>query len=529
MLAVVNGLVQPSPSSEVLVVRLTNFLGYLLALAGFEFLLTRLIASHQTGVTLATPLQPKTWPVPDWIWLVLGYLMFLWCSLKWIGLRSDTPDMVVSALVYIAAGLVIRSPARQQPEPRTSGVGLGLVLGLAALAKTAMYPAGFILLIVDGLTDGRSAGRRWRRTCRGLAAFALVGGPFVAAVSLQHGHPTIGDSGKLTYALLVNPTRAAIREEHWQGWPPGYGTPDHPSRQVATDPDVFEFAGPVRGTYPPWTDPSYWYEGLTLHFSASAQLEVLRANVAFYYDMFLKYVIALYVVVFCLGGFSDSAVAAMRHHWKLPWWAAALLVGYMVATNLSVSNIPTQPSTRLVAPFVVLAFGAMLAGLRLPDVRTTQRALSRVTIIVALVMGSAMLNAVRDDMSAIASEEPVPWQVAIRLHDLGIQPGDGVAILGRRYDRDHDHEFWARLARVHIVSHIPDDAEFFRTPPRCRDRLYAVLAATGAKALVYKIARRQEPGAGWRTLEAGYYAYLLSNGPSDASAAGCRRLDETDH
>ena len=40
----------------------------------------------------------------------------------------------------------------------------------------------------------------------------------------------------------------------------------HPTRQIMTHPPVFEFDGPVPGTYPPWTDPSYWNEGVHPRF-----------------------------------------------------------------------------------------------------------------------------------------------------------------------------------------------------------------------------------------------------------------------
>ena len=53
---------------------------------------------------------------------------------------------------------------------------------------------------------------------------------------------------------------------HWQGGPPGNGAPVHPTRQVATNPDIFEFAAPIAGTYPPWYDPTYWDEGARVAF-----------------------------------------------------------------------------------------------------------------------------------------------------------------------------------------------------------------------------------------------------------------------
>jgi hypothetical protein len=414
--------------------------------------------------------------------------------------------MCVSALAFLATGMLVRdAPLTARPF---RSAAFGGVVGLMCLAKTAMFVAAPAFLLAAAWN-----GRPFRRTLAGVAIAAtlwlFVTGPFVAALSVTRGRLTIGDSGALNYAWLVNPTRRFVPDEHWQGASEGNGTAIHPTRRIWTKPDVFEFAGPIRGTYPPWTDPSYWYEGLTLHFNSAAEWNTVQTNSLVYFDMFGLTAIALVVVAFCLGG-GASLRAAATHHGNLLVLAAWGLGTYLVATNLAVSNIATQPSTRFVAPFVVIAFGAMLSGLSLPE--TTGTILGRFVLLATILMGGSLAIATAEHIRALEEEQPVALAVATRLQELGLRPGDGVAILGRRYDRDHDHEFWARLAHLEIVSHVPDAVGAFRLSPDRWGELEAVLASTGARALVYKAPDGKRPGPAWHSLDSGFYVLLFRDG-----------------
>jgi hypothetical protein len=163
-----------------------------------------------------------------------------------------------------------------------------------------------------------------------------------------------------------------------------------------------------------------------------------------------------------------------------------------------------------VAPFVVIAFGAMLSGLSLPE--TTGTILGRVAFLAAILIGGSLVTATAEHLGALEDQQPVALVVATRLQELGIRPGDGVAILGRRYDRDHDHEFWARLAHVEIVSHVPDAVGAFQLSADQWGELEAVLASTGARALVYKAADGRRPGPAWHALDSGFFVLLFRDG-----------------
>src|SRR5262249_27237903 len=101
------------------------------------------------------------------------------------------------AVVFGAAALVLRV-RRLGPSPRRS-LGLGVLLGVGYLTKAVLFPLGLVVLLASALAAGGV-----RRAARHLAvtggAFALVAGPFIAALSLSCARPTIGETGRLNYA-----------------------------------------------------------------------------------------------------------------------------------------------------------------------------------------------------------------------------------------------------------------------------------------------------------------------------------------
>ena len=64
---------------------------------------------------------------------------------------------------------------------------------------------------------------------------------------------------------------------------------------------MFEFDGPVVGTYPPYTDPTYWNEGLKPRFRLKPQVEVFRATLTAEANVLLRKRPELVLCVLILG------------------------------------------------------------------------------------------------------------------------------------------------------------------------------------------------------------------------------------
>src|SRR6185369_7710577 len=101
---------------------------------------------------------------------------------------------LLAALLLLFTGVVISPRYRQE---RHAGIRAGLLAGIAYLSKQYALPFFLAALVLisglhwmAGTTDERR--RVARQLGLGLAAFALVAGPWVAVVSLKLGQPTIG-------------------------------------------------------------------------------------------------------------------------------------------------------------------------------------------------------------------------------------------------------------------------------------------------------------------------------------------------
>jgi hypothetical protein len=486
-------ILQPAAPFQYQVVKLADFGIFLLALVSFKWLLDGLRAASRAGID-----HDGAPPVPDWVWVAVGYTLFLWSSLVWITVVSNTPDMLAAALLYGAWGLLVRFDDRRRIWPY---LAFGALLALAYLSRTALAIVGGVAMV------GLLALPHYRTHRRGavlaVAAFLVLAAPLVGALSAARGRLTIGDSGKLNHFWLANPPWYTIPDRHWQGGPPGYGAPKHASRELWDAPATYEFGEPISGTYPPWTDPAYWYEGLKYHFDASAEWQMVRDNAVFYFRLFGAWLLATIAAVLLLA----AAVKATGRRLlaNAAWWLppAAGLGAYFFANDLllqwrawqefsSRATPITQPPSRYVATLVVLFALMLLASLRR---RTAPAAIERASAVVVAAVAVSLVGVAAAQTHHLVRRPlgPTPWHIAAALQDRGVHAGMRVAILGSGVD----HAAWARLAGVRIVAEIPDVHEFWRRSPDVRRLTLQRLRGAQVDMVVASWLSRVAPGEGW--------------------------------
>jgi hypothetical protein len=484
--------VQPSPAFEYPLVHIVNFLIFLATLVCFEFFLRELVASIKASTNTITE------SLPEWALLALGYGLFIWSSIGLITLWRVNPDMCVAAIVYCASGLVLR--VRRGEASYRTFIALGLVLGIGYLAKAAIFPMAFIFLGVALVVQGNLR-KAISRVSLALLAFLIVAAPLVIALSVMKGRPTYSDAGKLNYVWFVSRTTIHL---HWQGDPPGSGTPVHPTRKIFGDPPVYEFATPVGGTYPPWYDPSYWYEGATMRFNLRGQLMVIEHNVRPYWDIFFQPPRGLIGIAIVLIYFAVRKWLRLKS--ILKQWP--LLIPALAAIGMH-ALLPLEG--RYVAPYVVLIWVAMLAAVQIP--REEQKKglfLTSCLMLVFLVTGLGF-SAVRESRKAMLYWSEPHLEVVQALDRIGVKPGDQCASIGRAYAA-----YWARLKRVRIIAEIPDQyAEgFWLAKDSVKSEVYEKFAATGARFIISDLVPPGLNAGGWEQI-ANTEFYL-------------RRLDVTD-
>ena len=308
----------------------------------FDFFLREFINARQRDQDTA---------LPDSLWLTLGYLLFVSSSLMMITLGVVSPDMCVAACVYLAAALLLR--IRANPQRKSDFILLGVVLGIGYLSKTVMFPLAFVILAVTFL-----AARGWRRENRksllALIVFLAIAAPLILALSLMKGRPTFGDSGKLNYVWEVNQIPKYI---HWQGEPATSGVPKHPTRKIFDQPAVYEFATPLPGSYPPWFDPSYWYEGVRPTFNFRRQLEVLSRWSMTCLNGFVELCGGLFSIIFLI-------FAINRRRWSPRKMASSSWFIFLIAVVPMLMYSMVFVSLRYIAAFEVLLWFSLFSGLQ---------------------------------------------------------------------------------------------------------------------------------------------------------------------
>lgn len=498
-------ILRPSAYWEFFTVKLVNFFIYLLSFFCFTFFLREFILHYLARIHQ----EPyKHYKIPIRVWLVMGYSLFLLSSLQWIGIYCDTPDMCVAAIVYLATGIVLRL-YRSQSSNWLNFIILGVVLGFGYLAKTAMFPLAFVFLLTATFSVG-DLRKALLPTLVSLIVFLTISAPLIIAISTTKGHLTFGDSGKLNYAWMV--TQEVRPYRFWQGNESGSGIPEHPPRKLFSQPEIFEFRTPVGGTYPPWYDPSYWYEGLIVKFDLEKQINVIKTNIYYYFQSFFGVLIFAYLLTL-IGSKFLLSIKALKANSMLLIPAIAGLGIYMIGMDMPKAFIERQPSTRYIAPFIVLLFAGVFASVRLPRLKFKRLVVSITFAALVLISSYQLFNETSVELwSLMEPNQHIQWQVAHSLTQLGVQPGDKVTIMGR-YIYPDDH--WARLARVKIVTEIMDGCSFWQQTPIVRAKILHDIERTGSKLIVQKpeIKIPSEAIDGWQKLSnTNYYVYFVKGG-----------------
>ena len=426
---------------------------------------------------------------------IAGYIFFLWAGHFWVTPVWVTPDLLVAGLTYLATVALLRVHRGAASWPTFAS--LGVVLGLAYLAKTPMFLLAFVFLACAAWL---AASSKAVNISVALIFFLVVAAPFVFLLSNAKGRLSFGESGQINYAEFVN---GAPKYVHWQGQPTGTGIPTHPTREILSAPPIYEFATPIRGSYPPWRDPSYWYAGIRPHFSIRGQLLALYRTASAYLRIFsvTGALYAVLIAVFILKKRCKSVLVKFggrRKAWLVWVPAYAALAMYALV----------HVEARFVGGFLLMLLMNVLARMRLsPSARSSW--LPRLACGIILTPAIAVLCSAALNLSRVVSPKPFEqWEVAQSLNRMGISPGSNVACLGTGLDA-----YWAHLAQVRIVAEVPDPGRenFLQANAEQRSDIMHQLANFGVTAVLTKfpdVARSSEswqPIAGTR-----YFVCLLS-------------------
>ncbi len=503
LLAATLGISHPSAFWEPVVIRGLNFLLYIGAMFSFAFFWRELARSvERRAATIGTENS-----LPRRSWFLLGFALFLFFAVEFIGVNLVSPDLALFACVLLVGGIMVR--IKEGSLSWGLFAWLGAVCAIGYLIKAIMFPLTFVFLGVGFLTAGNKR-RILPRLALTLAVFILIGSPWILMLSRAKGRLTYSDVGRLNYLWF------ASEGFNDYGYPfpwnpaPGEGTPVHPMRDLLASPHVFEFRAPFRGSYPLWDDPSYWYEGAKVPIHLRQQLRTI-VNALTGYPHIVELQSALLVGALFLMLAAGRRGKRVLNAWYLILPAVTALAMYAISHGL-VQN-------RYTAPFLPLLWAGLFAELYLLHLKENSRLLAPLSLAMAIVLSlplavdlSYNLRQTARNLHARTFFDHYDADVADYLQKAGLHPGDSLGYL--QAPEDGTNKYWARLAKMTIVADMSfqDVPAFWEADPATQAKVIAAFRGAGVQAIVAYKAPASARSTGWYKVgRSDYYVLTVSD------------------
>jgi hypothetical protein len=238
---------------------------------------------------------------------------------------------------------------------------------------------------------------------------------------------------------------------------------------------------------------------MEVHFRPVNQLKVFQQSAGTFFLIFLiqlEFVVGLAALAFCNIRVREWLSVTSRQ-WFLWFPAAAACLGFACVLV----------EGRYVASFLVVlwlaAFSCSLGSVSV----SSRRIAVGVVLAVALVTGVKMLKFAVSDAIAIPKQVNENWEAAQKLKELGVRPGDRVALIGVLAE-----QHLLRLANVKAVAELRyrDERKFWAGDASLQGRVFTAFAATGSKIVIATHAPVTAVKEGWIRLgNTDYYARSL--------------------
>ena len=503
-IAVMEIVLHPSPYWQAATLHVVNLLAYIAAIIGFELFLRHLIAFQQRQTTAdisRIPLSAQT------LYLT-GYSLFLVAALFTIHLEVCSPDIIAVAITFSLAYFLLKIESGS--AGMTTFAAFGAALALGYLDRAAFAPAVCVYIVTALILLRRRRMPALKPLMLACVLCTLIVGPFITVLSVSRGHFTLGTAGKLNYAWEVS---GVTRSVHWQGEPFNFGRPVHPTHKISTNPAIYTFAEPIGGSYPPWFEPSYWYDGMVLRFELRPQLHILRLNLIYFFYLFLPspVTLACLLLIPFMGLRQWLSARGIFQYWFLLLPTLAYISLFCLVFI----------ERRYIAGSLVLMWVCLLASLTVPVnrfVRFSNIAIQSLSVLFCMaVLAPRLFQPTKLVLSDLVhrreAEWNLNWMLVEKFRQFGLKPGDRIAYIGDSLNID-----WPRLAGVRIIAEVPVTWErsdnfsrsiytgdkwvkaFWSDPPAERLRILRAFKEAGAKFVVTSSIPAGADASGWQEL-----------------------------
>jgi len=455
---------------------------------------------------------------------LLGLSLLVISTTRELSLGKVRTDSLLQALIFTGIGLLLEVLAIEGTLAYVLAGAMGITFGLAYLTKsfafllTLLSIAVLVLFAVFVLRRGLV--RSVVQGAIALICFAVVAGPYVAALSNQHGRFDFGDSGNLNYVWYISGTEKMHLQPRMQNV---FGSATvqlkHPEKEILRSPGVYSYTAMTHGTYAPWFDPTYWNDRITPKFSVRLLVKRDVRNVVLIFRYLLNHPEPLLLLLaMCLMG------ATLRGMGRFVW--PALVLGVLVWGIYAIVNVEERYVTAAFLLILMSLFAALKPRAK-EQAFSQQRAMALVVLFALLPLGAMAREAAENRRQQSVAGQVPAWRdlniygAALGLQQMGLKPGDSIACIGTTACL-YDH-YWARVAGVRIVSEVyepnPRHLAMQLDAMQNRSEVYRNLAQTGAKVLVGSFDPGEmnpaHPGTnGWQRLGNTHFYALLLNGNS---------------
>jgi hypothetical protein len=420
----------------------------------------------------------------------LGLALLVIASQRELSLGKIRPDALLQAFLFFAFAALL---ANVSSERIRDAALMGVALGCAYLTKSFAFVLTFLsvgaLIAFRWIWLRHSLARIAASAAVALVCFGVLAGPYIAALSYQHGRLDFGDSGALNYAWYVGGTEKMHLQPYMTD---RFGSADihlkHPERELMRNPQVLDYAQFPYGTNPDWFDTTYWNDQVKPHFNLRGEITRGSRNGVLVIRYLFNHPEALILLAVLLGlGVRPTLnwrPAAANAFWLVPIALGILIWGIYATVNTEERYVTVAYLTLILTVF------ATLRTARPDTLRLTASALIGLLGLLACGESLRIIFENRRQLAVLGIsrgwQNPVEENAAQALTSMGLLPGDTVACVG--YEACLGDYYWARLAQLRIDTEIYDPEaipayEYLTGMPN-RDQAITAARSTGAKVLV---------------------------------------------
>jgi 4-amino-4-deoxy-L-arabinose transferase-like glycosyltransferase len=475
-----------TPLTEIQILKVVNFLAFVMSMASCDLLMRRVKRE------LDKFHEGKDRPLPFPVIAALCYSIFLVAGLRWIAVRTMSPDMLVLCIIVSAAAIILW--IRENPRSYFRYVVLGAAMGVGYLVKVFMFPFSAVLFVLAGLASG-SLKKALPRVGIAVLIMLIIAAPLVGALSYRMQRFSYGELGQMNYAV----------------WVSGEGEPINKPLLLNDQPRVVLYHYSIPCTQPSGHDICYWQVGLRPKFNFSAQLSVFVTNLKkLSGKMMLLAFFGAWLILTCkFGSFQTGGL-------RNPSLSTVLLIPAVLGIGLF-CLLRIEP--RYLAPFIFIGFVGLAAGFMLPEDRPKSRsvviAASLVLVMFFLAqLGHAVvdqtLRGLRSCVDSPSYREAFMEQMRVKdfLLAHGLSRDDEAATLGLT-----PPIYWARMAGLRVDGEVNDPENFVNGTKLERACATDALRKASVKVVIAKDTTVGTLASeGWKLVPGtrDYYALLLN-------------------